>query len=454
MFCDLKATAQLAEHLHHFIPSIQPSLECVTQLAITIPPAPCFGNYIAHDVEAAFQARIAMLLPSANAFPHLQRLILDKAGNVNLLKCFGSSCSKLTHLECDFQTLVCSIGEQPLISLLPHLTSLSTLVSPQVCPARNSGAYQRTVAEKRRHDDTCQVLRMCAGLLFVDTGSVPMAPDIWQELPSSLKSLRCANPLNRFHTNWSGHASMTHLELGGDDALEIVIKQLASLLSALPNLTDLQLSRSQPVEAECLQADALALQKVDKLMTSGSLVITHVQSRKKSCPIRLYASVNKIRLRISVDPTGQHVNARGGLDPYSADSIGFLDQIEPLLGFAIVEFGQINSYKPVALRLSQLPRVFPNLEELSITFLIISGSDLLALAECNSLKALSLIRIDGVDVKDVQALCEASSSLHVVRLIGRGTFQMKKDLSEEQHDEIWGMHVHVLFLHSVPTEDV
>lgn len=445
LYCNLEVTSQLATYLHAFISNTAAALSSVTHLVITIPPA-SDSAYRDPHYKAAVHERFAMLSLLANACPHLQHLTLDEASNLDLLMHFGINCHKLTHLEADFVDVSWCIKDNS-FAPLPHLTSFSSLASSQ--PFYSTSAYQSHFREQQQISSACKFLQACPSLLNLNLEHVPMTPNIWKALSPCLLSLSFACFINRQHETWEVHARLQKLELGKQEMPNI--KELAALLAAAPRLTHLHLAGEEGVEAGIFLKDALALQAVDDLVCSGQLGITQQGTKACDRQVRLYASANKIRLQFWIRGESCTASSDSSIDTDGSQVNGltlFWQQMKPVTSFAIVgfKFGThpFDEHVDKAVHLHDLPRVFPNVEELSITDLVISESDLLSLVGCSLLHALTLTKVHSLCHQDVQALCQASTSLTIVRLIGCTGCTMETHTDNKEQLETLGMHVRVL----------
>lgn len=363
-----------------------------------------------------------MLLPLARACPRLQHLTLHGRFGPSFLAQFGSNCPELTHLEA-ILTNLSPTTLQTLPTLLPQLTTLTAVPRPPLPMNQYSSEEGKPLEQARDGEAIRTALLACPGLISVDTGSCEITQAIWQALPSGLHSLGCSTQACMLGVGlvWELHSGLRSLTLAGSvniydhqESGRVSISALALLLAAAPNVTTCHMTGSLVVDATFSRVDALSVQVVDACIGAG-LALSGVQRMwfkpQGRGRITLLFEAMSDRQRLVTDiasPSYQH--------HMSAFMANHMDK--PLRNITDVEFHNEDGGREAPADLTHLPRVFPNVEALTVNNMYLSASDADALVACKSLRDVVFSTVDGFEISGLGTLCRKNKALRSLGLYG------------------------------------
>lgn len=418
----------------------RPALAQVQHFSIDVPwTGICKGEF-----TPASQAITATLVLLATACPRLQQLSVKGFLGFEFFALIGSCCPDLTCVAISFGSLPTQTVQR-LTTLLPHLTSLSDLD-----PVRPDREVWKKVFNESKEDEEepdlleqalCTALRAGHGLTHVDLGSVPLTKEIWDSLPVGLCSLCClcsslgphfvmfgerrkpfvmypdSKTMSRSKKSWQRHMSLKSLELTGSSLGES-IETIEGLLDAAPHVRKVHLRHTKVIEVQFSLRTGRYLQSMDRRMDPleqgmhQPVSITGQEATKTSSASTGHANRIGLLFRIPKTPAYAHPNATA--NTMSSFLTNLADT--PLSNFTEVTFANSSDKQPADL--ANLPRLLPNVVELSVHRMGMGPSDVRAFASCASLQRLELWDVDGFSESELEQLCTQSRSLRCVSLHG------------------------------------
>lgn len=419
-------TIQHSAQLHSFLEELGPSLSNLTRLHITLPKTEGCDSVD----TAATLAATELLLPLASLCPLLVELRVTGRYGTGLLQAFGALCPKLTSLHTVLTNITTGTLEH-LGTLLPHLTSLVVLT----CGAHEMLYTHIKAREDERIAACCAALRACPKLLSFEDTCAQMKEQVWDALPHGLQSCITLGIHDNVNARipipvpkWRQHPSVRRLTLTCGC---VSLHQLVLFLSATPGLSVLVIEREElfcPTRSTDGLAEEMCL--VDARMVAG-LVIAG----------REVGACSKTAHPISIE-LHLHLDSLEEMPSFLTDSMPALPSFPRLtLTGSSVRTGDVFVVsRKIQLDFSQVPRVFPCLQELKLQTLDVRG--LLVLALCPALRSLGMVMCDGVTPDGLAMLCAESKSLQVVSCAKcRGISAEDKHLMES---EGWGETVRVV----------
>lgn len=335
----------------------------------------------------------------------------------------------LTGLEVDlphFQTTTL----EKLPNLLPHLSSLTARYKPSSRPEK------RQAWEANNSKAVCKALKSCPGILGLDIGSLPITEDIWMALPVGLASLSCWTPADITRDVWPARAGLRKLGL----KCSLELSELVALLAAAPNLSVLQLTSPHIVTASLSCTHAAELQYLENRLFSGLALADLPPEAGPAAAAAGRAPVGSCKLWLSFTVLqGEREVTDKTDEDYEHEMPVFMaaHMPTPLPSFTVVEFtneGGDTMEEGVmgeTADLSHLSRVFPNLQELSITNMDLvyetKVTPVQALLKCKALRTVKLESVDGFTGGDLQVLCAGSRALRSVDLCGCRGVSIKEE---------------------------
>lgn len=353
-----------------------------------------------------------MLFPLPDACPQLQQLsVIGHLGYEFFLQ-LGSRCR---HLNCPHAILgdLSANTLQRLGTLLPNLTTLhaTPLVTPyvQLCPVTHMPAGVAA----------CMALNACRDLLAFHTRTLPLTSEMWLALPEGLTSLSCVHKLGFWAEEWDRLPSLRTIEVELLHTARLDIAVLAGLVAAAKIMATVSLSApSVAVDAGYSATDAEDLQFLQGCIEEGTLRFMSRAPGGSGAVPPVYKLEVCFRDNSEADRTGA---AMSKADRMQHVIRGFMSthMDKPLHSFTKVKFtnegcqgmGRIGD-------LSQVSRVFPNIEELSISDIDLDTLDMEAMVQCTLLRQVSLNNVDGISISHLRLLCRRSESLRGITLYG------------------------------------
>lgn len=410
-----------ASQLSEFVATTRSAISSVAYLTINI-GLPADALHYNSNETAITAATTAILQPLAAACPRLRSLKVSGQIGSHLLERLGSECPNLTSLTAVLIHLP-SASLKQLSTLLPHLTSLTTL-------AGNTIETQHThqcETKERWGIAFCEALKGCPSLMSLNTDTLALTERIWTALPEGLSAFSCMHAPKAAIRRWNRHKQLVKFEIKGEVASPAL---LVDLLDVAPNAAILYTmvpangsASDVNFQLGCSLYEAEDLEVIDDSLQLGTLQLFHASQLRADYGGSPYIPGLVFCLGSSRDFESQADNSDRDESEHPLGVFMSKYVKQPLVKFTSImfiddEYQSYDDHKKTG-DFSHIHRVFPSVQTLHIENIEFGTTeDVQSLINCASLQELHLENIGGFSEEDVKALCRGSKSLREVSIIG------------------------------------
>lgn len=371
-----------------------------------------------------------LLLNLAEACPAVQ--VLQIAGNIgrSVLTAFGVSCSNLLRLE-----VMEGVTSEPLGQLdldLPNLTQCTVTAPPCI-----DGHVQEA-------DPCCLALMSSTSLTHLDVGLSILTLEMWQALPSGLRSLHCALQ-DEPHAGLQILENLLHFECYCDPRMNFVdLCSLVSILRIAPGLKSVNLCNKVRIGSgwSTVISDMVcefAPHNIPELVYLHDRILSGLQVTSYVIGGQTFAGLNLGLCEHGLDEENH--------DRMITEYLAMLPPFPAITGLSLSCYSKQKSMPAI---IQGVAKVFPKLVSLVLYVEGDGSSDgclkhgnIKHLEACTSLHQLSL-EGDKIDPMSVVLLCSRLPSLKVLRLKECADLSAEHITSLQQFLTEWDIDVQIL----------